>query len=262
MSSDNARYQADVIGAGATCQVALDVAGVGFAYPGRQVLEDVSFAVPAGGFCVLLGINGAGKTTLFSLITRLFLCRTGSIRILGRELDRDGTRALAQLGVVFQQPTLDLDLSLRQNLRYHCALHGLAMNQMRPRIEAALSGVDLAERAGDKARHLSGGQRRRLELARALLHRPRLLLADEPTVGLDVQSRQAIIAQVREGCRRDGVGVLWATHLVDEVEPADQVVVLHRGRVLHRDTAAQLLSDTATSSIHQAFNRLTGGAPP
>ena len=242
----------------ASSRVALDLAGVSFAYPGRPVLDDVSFTVPVGGFCVLLGVNGAGKTTLFSLITRLFLCRTGSIRILGQDLERQGPQALAALGVVFQQPTLDLDLSLRQNLRYHCALHGLDPAELGPRIASALAGIDLLDRAGERVRQLSGGQRRRLELARALLHRPRLLLADEPTVGLDVHSRQAIIRQVREGCRRDGVGVLWATHLVDEVEPTDQVVVLHQGRVLHRGTAEQLLADTGAPSIHLAFSRLTG----
>ncbi|WP_295434325.1 ABC transporter ATP-binding protein [uncultured Thiodictyon sp.] len=250
--------QSNTMAPGGTDGAALEVSDIAFAYPGREVLAGVSFGVPAGGFCVLLGVNGAGKTTLFSLITRLFLCRTGSIRILGQDLSRQGPRALAALGVVFQQPTLDLDLTLRQNLRYHCALHGLDPTAMRPRIESALAGVDLAERAGERARQLSGGQRRRLELARALLHRPRVLLADEPTVGLDVHSRQAIIGQVRARCREDGVAVLWATHLVDEVEPTDQVVLLHRGRVLHRGTAARLLTDTGSASVHQAFNRLTG----
>jgi ABC-2 type transport system ATP-binding protein len=238
--------------------LALEIDGVSFDYPGRRVLEAVSFTVPAGGFCVLLGVNGAGKTTLFSLITRLFLCRTGGIRILGQDLGQEGPRALAALGVVFQQPTLDLDLSLRQNLRYHCALHGLEPAEMAPRIDAALAGVGLADRARDKARQLSGGQRRRLELARALLHRPRLLLADEPTVGLDVHSRQAIIRQVRDGCRGEGVGVLWATHLVDEVEPTDQVVVLHRGRVVSQGTAEALLRETGGKSVHEAFSLLTG----
>jgi ABC-2 type transport system ATP-binding protein len=238
--------------------VALEVSGVCFAYPGRRVLEDVSFSVLAGGVCVLLGINGAGKTTLLSLITRLFLCNTGHIRILGRDLGRDGPRALSALGVVFQQPTLDLDLSLRQNLRYHCALHGLDPAETDQRIELALAGVDLADRAGERVRQLSGGQRRRLELARALLHRPRLLLADEPTVGLDIHSRQAIIRQVRAGCRDQGVGVLWATHLVDEVEPSDQVIVLHRGRVLTQGSAQSLIQDTGSASVYQAFSRLTG----
>lgn len=239
---------------------ALEVEGVGFAYPRRPVLEDLSFSIPPGRFCVLLGINGAGKTTLFSLVTRLFLCRTGRIRIFGRDLARRGHRALRDLGVVFQQPTLDLDLTALQNLSYHCALHGLPRRAMRPGIESALAAAGLGDRARDKVRHLSGGQRRRLELVRALLHRPRLLLADEPTVGLDVHSRQAIIDQVRGICADQGVGVLWATHLVDEVEMQDLVLLLHQGRLLYRGTAAGLLEETGTDSVHDAFNRLTGAA--
>jgi ABC-2 type transport system ATP-binding protein len=242
-----------------TDPLALEIDGVSFDYPGRRVLEGVAFAVPAGGFCVLLGVNGAGETTLFSLIARLFLCRSGAIRILGQDLGREGPRALAALGVVFQRPTLDLDLSLRQNLRYHGALHGLDPAEMVPRIDLALSRVGLADRARDKARQQSGGQRRRLELARALLHRPRLLLADEPIVNLDVHSRQAIVRQVRASCRDQGVGVLWATHLVDGVEPTDRAVVLHPGRVLSQGTAEALLGDTGGKTVHEAFSRLTSG---
>ncbi|MFZ0789755.1 MAG: ABC transporter ATP-binding protein [Chromatiaceae bacterium] len=238
---------------------ALELEGVGFDYPGRRVLEDVSFSVPVGVFCVLLGANGAGKTTLFSLITRLFLCRSGQIRILGRDVRAEGRTALSHLGVVFQQPTLDLDLTVRQNLRYYCALQGLAYGDLRVRIDDALGPMGLLERADDKARQLSGGQRRRLELLRAMLHRPRLLLADEPTVGLDIHSRQAIIQQVRDSCTQDGVGVLWATHLVDEVRLEDQVVVIHRGRVLAQGRTAQILADTGSATVHDAFTALTGG---
>lgn len=236
---------------------ALEADGVCFSYGQRAVLEDVSIRVPAGAFCMLLGVNGAGKTTLFSLITRLFLCRRGNIRILGWDLGSDGRRALAQLGVVFQQPTLDLDLTLLQNLRYFCALQGLDPARAGPRIDESLARIGLSDRARDKVRQLSGGQRRRLELARALLHEPLLLLADEPTVGLDIQSRQAILRQVRHGCRERGVGVFWATHLVDEVEPDDQVVVLHRGRVLFQGAARTMLGQTGTERVQDAFNRLT-----
>lgn len=246
-------------GPDATGGVALELDGVGFDYPGRRVLDAVSFEVPAGAFCVLLGVNGAGKTTLFSLITRLFLCRSGQIRIFGRDVRSEGRRALAHLGVVFQQPTLDLDLTVRQNLRYYCALQGLDYADLRGRIDQALGQLGLLEQADDKARQLSGGQRRRLELLRATLHRPRLLLADEPTVGLDIQSRQAIIEQVRESCAQSGVGVLWATHLVDEVRPGDQMVVIHRGRVLAQGVAAQILADTGSATVHEAFTTLTGG---
>lgn len=236
---------------------ALSVEGVAFAYGARPVLDDVSIEVPRGAFCVLLGVNGAGKTTLFSLLTRLFLCREGRIRILGRDLRSDGHHALAGLGVVFQQPTLDLDLSLRQNLGYFSVLQGMDPASAQVRIEAALREIGLAERAGDKARQLSGGQRRRLELARALLHEPRLLLADEPTVGLDIHSRQAIIEQVRAACRERGVGVLWATHLVDEVAPDDRIVVLHKGRVLLQGTRESLLNSTGAETVAEAFSRLT-----
>lgn len=239
--------------------VALDIDGVAFSYGKRQVLQNVSFSVPPGRFCVLLGVNGAGKTTLFSLLTRLFLCRQGRITILGHNINTHGRAALAQLGVVFQQPTLDLDLSLQQNLRYFSVLQGMPSAPAAQRIAATLDNIGLSDRADDKVRQLSGGQRRRLELGRALLHQPRLLLADEPTVGLDIHSRHAILQQVREECRERGVGVLWATHLVDEVEADDLVVVLHQGRVLLQATADAMLQDTGTDSVEQAFNALTRG---
>jgi len=246
-------------GTAAAPGIALEVQGVDFAYPQRPVLEGVSFQVPAGAFCVLLGVNGAGKTTLFSLITRLFVCPKGAIRILGHDVRGHSRAALKHLGVVFQQPTLDLDLSVRQNLKYHCALHGLDQALLRPRVDQALQALGLDGRAGDKVRRLSGGQRRRLELARALLHEPRLLLADEPTVGLDIHSRQAILQQVRDGCRDRDVGVLWATHLVDEVQPRDQVVILHLGRVLAQGLAERLMADSGTDSVHDAFTAITRG---
>jgi ABC-2 type transport system ATP-binding protein len=238
-------------------EAALALKGVSFSYTRRQVLEDVSFTLEPGEFCVLLGINGAGKTTLFSLITRLFVCRGGSIDIYGYDLQNQTRKALGQLGVVFQQPTLDLDLSLMQNLHYHCALQGLDTGELKQRMQTVLEEIELGERANDKVRALSGGQRRRVELVRALLHQPRLLLADEPTVGLDIHSRQAILQQVRDRCREDGIGVLWATHLVDEVEPEDRLVVLHGGRVLAHGSASRIMRETATDSVKEAFNKLT-----
>ncbi|MCP3869294.1 MAG: ATP-binding cassette domain-containing protein [Gammaproteobacteria bacterium] len=238
-------------------EAALAIRGVSFSYPGRRVLEDISLSVAPGEFCVLLGLNGAGKSTLFSLITRLFVCDSGSIDIYGHSLLRRSRRALAQLGVVFQQPTLDLDLTLVQNLRYHCALQGLDYGRYRDEIEMAMRHIGLTERMGDKVRQLSGGQRRRVELVRALLHAPRLLLADEATVGLDIHSRQAILDQVRERCRVAGIGVLWATHLVDEVQPGDRLVVLHGGQVMAMGSTARIMQETGSETVHQAFTSLT-----
>ncbi len=236
---------------------ALTMREVSFSYAKRAVLDGVSFELDPGQFTILLGVNGAGKTTLFSLITRLFVSRGGSIEIYGKDLQRETRQALAQLGVVFQQPTLDLDLSLIQNLRYHCSLQGLNQSVMHDQMQTALKEIGLIDRADDKVRSLSGGQRRRVELVRALLHSPRLLLADEPTVGLDIHSRQAILQQIRQRCREDGIGVLWATHLVDEVEADDHLIILHKGRVLARGSAEEIIRETGSENVKQAFNRLT-----
>lgn len=239
---------------------ALEVEGVSHAYGARKALQDVSLTVPQARFTALLGLNGAGKTTLFSLITRLFHTRQGSIRVLGHQVDREPGAALRRLGVVFQARTLDLDLSVRENLLYHAALHGIGGRAARMQAEAALQEVGLAERARDPARRLSGGQMRRVEIARALMHRPRLLVLDEPTVGLDVASRATIRRHVRGLVRDRGVAVLWATHLLDEVDATDSIVVLHQGRVLAAGEVGSVVAASQAADIHDAFERLTGGA--
>ena len=173
----------------------LVVSGLSHAFGERQALRDVSFELNRGDRTMLLGLNGAGKTTLFSLITRLYNHRSGSIRIFGWEIKKKPSEALARLGVVFQLPTLDPDLSVAQNLSYHAALHGLPRREAAVRIKREVERVGLTERMHEKARTLSGGQRRRVEIARALIHRPKMLLLDEPTVGLDIASRQFLLDQ-------------------------------------------------------------------
>src|ERR1700745_1809255 len=159
---------------------AFSVEGLGHRFGPRRVLNDVSFSVAPGDFTVLLGLNGAGKTTLFSLAPRLYAQSEGTIRIFGMDIRERMLECLRQMGIVFQQATLDLDLSVEQNLFYHSALHGLSHREAARRIAAEIDRVGLAEQRRDKARRLSGGQRRRVEIARALLHQPRLLLLDEP----------------------------------------------------------------------------------
>jgi ABC-2 type transport system ATP-binding protein len=238
---------------------ALVVERVSHSYGPRKALDDVTFAVPRGRFVALLGLNGAGKSTLFSLATRLYPVRTGRIAVLGHDITQAPGHALRGLGVVFQPRTLDLDLSVRQNLAYHAALHGIAASEARARADALLTRIGLADRANDKVRGLSGGQMRRVEIARALLHRPQLLILDEPTVGLDIKARADILDHVRALVREEGVAVVWATHLVDEVGADDGLVVLHRGRVL----AHGLVSDIASSGgVRDAFTRLTQAAEP
>lgn len=238
-------------------QAALSVDGVSHSYGSRRALVDISFTVAPASFTALLGLNGAGKSTLFSLITRLFGIQTGRIGIFGHDITLAPGEALRLLGVVFQPRTLDLDLSLTQNLLYHAALHGIARRDARMRSEEVLARIGLADRAGNKVRDLSGGQMRRLEIARALLHRPRLLLLDEATVGLDVEARADILDHVRQLITEQGVGVLWATHLFDEIRPGDNLVVLHRGRVLGNGPVARVIADAGAQDINSAFARLT-----
>ena len=158
-------------------------------YGAIRAVDGVSFKASAGEFIALLGPNGAGKTTLFQLLSGLFVPDSGRIEVMGHDMLRDPVPALAKLGIVFQQPTLDLELTVTGNLLFHAGLHGIARAVAKTRIEAELARLGLAERAHDKTIQLSGGNRRRVELARALLHEPRVLLMDEATVGLDPASR-------------------------------------------------------------------------
>lgn len=241
---------------------ALEVTGLSHRFGTRKALEEVSLTLRPGDFTVLLGQNGAGKTTLFSLATRLYSNQGGSIRVFGRELDRHPSEALSRIGAVFQQRTLDLDLTVAQNLLYHAALHGMPRRLARERMVAELARIGLAERAGDKVRQLSGGQLRRVEIARALVHRPRLLLCDEATVGLDIESRRGILEHVRRLVQEDELAVLWATHLIDEVVPGNRVVILHRGRVLAEGELEELLRDSGQPDIGALFTALTRADPP
>jgi len=239
---------------------AVPMEGVSHWYGKRQALNDVTFSITPSAFAVLLGLNGAGKSTLFSLIMRLYAIQRGHIRIFGRDVGHASSEALRMVGVVFQQRTLDLDLSVIQNLTYHAALHGIGKQDACARAADVLARIAMSERANDKVRNLSGGQMRRVEIARALLHRPRLLVLDEPTVGLDIKSRADILGYVRRLVAKDGVSVLWATHLIDEVSDDDDVIVLHQGRVLVHGSVSRIRNAADAQDIRTAFTRLTQGA--
>lgn len=225
-----------------------------FAYGARQALGGVSFQVARGSFCALLGPNGAGKSTLFALLTRLIVPDAGTISVAGHDMGRHPRKALARMGVVFQQQTLDLDSSVQANMRYFAALHGISGRRADTRIAAALERLSMRERAHEKVRALNGGHRRRMEIARALIHEPEVLLLDEATVGLDAGSRAAITAHVHD-LAAQGMAVLWATHLVDEISAGDAVVVLHRGQVLADARAGDI---AGAEGLEAAFLRLTG----
>lgn len=237
--------------------IALAVEDVSYSYGTTRALDRVSLEVRRGRCCFLLGPNGAGKSTLFSLITRLYESPEGRIRIGGFNLRKNPDRALSGLGVVFQQPTLDLDLTVLQNLRYHAALHGLGRREADLRIQQELERQAMYERRRERVRRLNGGHRRRVEIARALLHRPGCLLLDEPTVGLDVPSREAIVTYIHELCAEKNVAVLWATHLIDEVGADDDLVILHRGVVGARGTMREVLAEIDAPDVAEVFRRLT-----
>jgi ABC-2 type transport system ATP-binding protein len=237
---------------------ALLLDGVVKTYGAVRAVDGVSLRASPGEFIALLGPNGAGKTTLFQLLSGLFVPDAGRIEIMGHDMRRDPVPALGLLGIVFQQPTLDLELSVTGNLLFHAGLHGIPRAVAKKRIARELARLGLAERAHDKAAQLSGGNRRRVELARALLHEPRVLLMDEATVGLDPGSRSDLLKLMLSLRAERSVAVLWATHLCDEVPDADRVVVLHRGKVLADTAPAQLMASAGAATIEQAFLAMTG----
>jgi len=239
--------------------IALSIEDLSFSYSGKKALDQISFGIQTGRCTLLLGPNGAGKSTLFSLITRLYDTRNGRIELCGFDIKRQTRKALAKLGVVFQQPTLDLDLTVMQNLRYHTALHGMPRKLASERIQQELERLDMYERRFEKIRQLNGGHRRRVEIARALLHQPTLLLLDEPTVGLDVPSRHVIVDYVHRLAADENIAVLWASHLIDEIYANDELIVLHKGRIKAKGIIDEVLKITNAATIKEAFFSLTQG---
>jgi len=244
----------------ATNGTALSVDRLVKRFGSREVLHEVGFGIAPGEFVALLGPNGAGKTTLFQILTGLYATDAGTVVIGGPRMDgaRAWPRALGELGVVFQQPALDLDLSVEANLAFHAALHGPEPRSARARSRALLERFGIADRGREQCRKLSGGTRRKVELARALLSSPRVLLMDEATVGLDPASRVQLLGDVKKGCSEEGRAVLWATHLTEEAERADRVIVLHQGTVRYDGTVAGLLARQSSPSVEAAFLAMTG----
>ncbi len=245
---------------GETMAPVLRLENVARAYGAVRAVDGVSFNARPGELIALLGPNGAGKSTLFQLLSGLFTPDSGLIEVMGHDMRRDPVPALAGLGIVFQQSTLDLELTVRGNLLFHAGLHGIPGAIAKKRIARELERLGLADAADKKAGALSGGNRRRVELARALLHEPRVLLMDEATVGLDIQSRadlRRLILALRD---ERGAAILWATHLTEEVPDADRVILMHKGKILRDTTPSRFVAETGSASIEEAFLSLTG--PP
>ncbi len=237
--------------------VLLDAQQLHKAYAGKPALRGVDLQLHPGERVALLGPNGAGKSTLMQLLTGLFVPDEGRITVLGHDMRHRAPQALAGLGVVFQQSALDLDLSVRANLLFHTDLHGLPRRLALERIGHGLAALGMQDDLHRTVRALSGGTRRKVELVRAMLHRPQVLLMDEATVGLDPASRQQLLQAVQVLQNETGVATLWATHLVEEVQGADRVVVLNKGQVLFDGAVPELLRQTGEAGLEAAFLSLT-----
>lgn len=217
----------------------VEVEGLSRSYGDRLALDAVSFGVEAGELFALLGPNGGGKTTLFKLLSTLLPPSSGTFRVDGLSPARDLRGLRRRLGVVFQSPSLDRKLTVLENLLVHGAVLGLGGAPLRARAGELLARMEVADRAGDRVETLSGGLARRVEIAKALLHAPKVLLLDEPSTGLDPLARRSLRALLRE-LARGGTTVLLTTHLFDEAEEANRIGLLDRGRLVALGAPADL----------------------
>lgn len=233
----------------------LEVNQVDFSYGNKKVLENISFSIEEGTFCVLLGLNGAGKSTIFSLITRLQNLVVGEISINNYAI-KDYSNALKDIGIVFQEPTLDLDLTVRQNLFYYGSLKGLDFKETILSIEDEIKKLELESHLDTQVRKLNGGHRRRVEILRALINKPKLLLLDEPTVGLDLKSRFDILEYVRNLVQTKNISVLWITHLFDEIEENDSVAVIKTGKIVESGIVKEIVNKHKQENLVETFSYL------
>jgi ABC-2 type transport system ATP-binding protein len=224
-------------------------------------VDDVSFEVEAGEIFAFLGPNGAGKTTTIKMLTTLMVPTSGTLRIDGLDPAHRQHEVRTRFGIVFQDPSLDQDLTAWENMELHGILYGVPRRVRRERTEALLAAFELWERRDEFVKKFSGGMRRRLEIARGLLHTPRILFLDEPTLGLDPQSRNQLWTHVRHLNKTEGVTVFLTTHYMDEAERvAARIAVIDHGKIVATGSPQQLKERTGKESLEEAFLALTGTA--
>jgi ABC-2 type transport system ATP-binding protein len=221
---------------------AIDVRGLSHSYAERRALDGVEFSVEAGTIFGLLGPNGGGKTTLFRILSTLLPIQKGQARVVGLDLAREPDEVRKHIGVTFQSPSIDPKLTVGENLKYQGQIYGLFGGHLRQRIDLLADKLGLRERLKDRAETLSGGLKRRVEIAKGLLHWPKVLLLDEPSTGLDPGARHDLWRYLRGLREEDGVTVLVTTHLMEEAERCDKLGILDHGRLIALDTPLALRS--------------------
>jgi ABC-2 type transport system ATP-binding protein len=222
-------------------------------------VDDISFSVKEGEIFAFLGPNGAGKTTTIKILTTLLEPTSGSVTLNGFDVLKDHANVRKSFGIVFQDPSLDEELTAYENLDFHGVLYGISKEDRNLRIKELLEYVELSDRKDSLVKTFSGGMRRRLEIARGLMHHPKILFLDEPTIGLDPQTRNKVWEYVKKLNEKEGVTVFLTTHYMEEAEKmANRIAIIDKGKIIAEGTSNELKISTHTDSLEDAFLNLTG----
>ncbi len=226
-----------------------------------SAVRDISFAVEKGEIFAFLGPNGAGKSTTIKMLTTLLRPTSGTITLAGHDPARDPEEVRRSFGIVFQDPSLDDELTARENMDFHGVLYGVPAKLRRTRIEELMKFVELWDRRDSLVKEFSGGMKRRLEIARGLLHHPKVIFLDEPTLGLDPQTRNHMWSYLQELNKKEGITVFFTTHYMEEAARiAQKIAIIDHGTIIASGSAADLTAQTGTASLEDAFLKLTGSA--
>jgi ABC-2 type transport system ATP-binding protein len=224
-----------------------------------KAVDNISFDVKKGEIFAFLGPNGAGKSTTIKMLTTMLRPTSGTLKLSGHDVTKEQDLARKSFGIVFQDPALEEELTAYENMHLHAVLYGTPKKEQALRIEELMKLVDLWERKDSYVKTYSGGMRRRLEIARGLLHHPKVLFLDEPTLGLDTQTRNLLWEYVKKLSRNEGMTIFFTTHYLDEAEAvADRIAIMDHGKIITTGTAKELTKQTKTKTLEQAYLQLTG----
>lgn len=237
----------------------IEVENISKHYSKIRAVDNISFKVKQGEVFAFLGPNGAGKTTTIKMLTTLLHPDSGKIKINNFDPIKEQHNARASFGIIFQDPSLDDELTAYENMEFHAVLYNVQKKLIRSRINALLKFVDLLDRKDDLVKHFSGGMKRRLEIARGLLHNPKILFLDEPTIGLDPQTRNHLWAYLKKLNKKEGMTIFLTTHYMEEASKvADRIAIIDHGKIINQGTLNELKKSTNTNSLEEAFLKLTG----